>query len=67
MNMPEAAVDEDDLAAAARNHVRAAGKVATVRLDLEPKAAGWSVLVLWECQMKDARRLEARVRRFMRI
>ena len=26
---------------------------------------GWKVLILWECQLRDATRLEARIRRFL--
>ena len=30
------------------------------------KAAGWRALVLWECELKDAGRLAARIMRFLR-
>lgn len=29
------------------------------------RKAGWKVLTIWECQLKDTRRLEARIRRFL--
>jgi len=31
------------------------------------RAAGWRVLIVWECQMRNLRRLEQRLRRFLSV
>lgn len=43
----------------ARNKKRDADRVAAL------KAAGWGVLTIWECETRDLRRIEKRVRRFL--
>jgi DNA mismatch endonuclease, patch repair protein len=43
----------------ARNMVRDAEQIVTIR------KSGWRVLVVWECETKNERRLAARLRRFL--
>ena len=47
------------LAKIARNVARDAASLS------QTKANGWRALVIWECQLKDARRLKARLSRFL--